>query len=168
MSCRAASGAFPPRSVYAVNLDTTEEVVIMRNFFTPKEVARLINISYRQIVYWDKTNFIKPSYRRRGKYRLYTFTDLIQLRVIKLLRENGSSIQHLRRTIKSLKSLLPQCHHPLVDLTFLIEGDRILVFNGEILMNSATGQSYIRFDVKSLCDEIGKVFPDTAPEAATA
>lgn len=138
----------------------------MKNFFTPKEVARLIGISYRQIQYWDKTNFLKPSYRRRGKYRLYNFMDLIQLKVIKTLRENGSSIQRLRRTVRSLKSLLPQVHHPLAELTFLIEGDRILVFNGEVLMNSSTGQNYIRFDVKSLCEQINQVFPE-AEEAGT-
>ena len=132
----------------------------MKSFFTPKEVAKLIGISYRQIQYWDKTSFIKPSYRRRGKYRLYTFSDLIQLKLAKILRETNFSIQRLRKTIKSLKSLLPQVSHPLVELTFLIEGDRILVFNGVVLMNSKSGQNYIRFDVKSLRDEIDQTFPD--------
>ena len=132
----------------------------MKSFFTPKEVAKLIGISYRQIQYWDKTNFIKPSYRRRGKYRLYTFSDLIQLKVAKVLRETNISIQRLRKIIKSLKSLLPQVSHPLVDLTFLIEGERILVFNGIVLMSSKSGSNYVRFDVKSLRDEIDQTFPD--------
>jgi DNA-binding transcriptional MerR regulator len=132
----------------------------MKSFFTPKEVAKLIGISYRQIQYWDKTSFIKPSYRRRGKYRLYTFADLMQLKVAKILRESNFSIQKLRKTIKSLKALLPQVGHPLVDLTFLIEGDRILVFNGIVLMNSHTDKNYIRFDVKTLRDEIDRTFPD--------
>lgn len=132
----------------------------MKSFFTPKEVAKLIGISYRQIQYWDKTNFIKPSYRRRGKYRLYTFADLLQLKVAKVLREHAFSIQRLRKTIKSLKALLPQVGHPLVDLTFLIEGDRILVFSGTVLMTSESGKTYIRFDVKTLREEIDKMFPD--------
>lgn len=132
----------------------------MKSFFTPKEVAKLIGISYRQIQYWDKTNFIKPSYRRRGKYRLYTFSDLIQLKVAKVLRETNISIQRLRKIIKSLKSLLPQVNHPLVDLTFLIEGERILVFNGVVLMSSTSNNNYVRFDVKSLRDEIDRTFPD--------
>lgn len=130
----------------------------MKSFFTPKEVAKLIGISYRQIQYWDKTSFIKPSYRRRGKYRLYTFSDLIHLKVAKTLRENEFSIQKLRTTIKQLKELLPQVTRPLVDLTFLIEGERILVFAGEVLINK--GQSFIRFDVKSLRDQVEEVFPD--------
>lgn len=132
----------------------------MKSFFTPKEVAKLIGISYRQIQYWDKTNFIKPSYRRRGKYRLYTFADLIQLKVAKVLRETNISIQRLRKIIKSLKSLLPQVNHPLVELTFLIEGERILVFNGVVLMSSKSNTNYVRFDVKSLRDEIDRTFPD--------
>ena len=132
----------------------------MKSFFTPKEVAKLIGISYRQIQYWDKTSFIKPSYRRRGKYRLYTFSDLIQLKVAKVLRETNNSIQRLRKIIKSLKSLLPQVNHPLVDLTFLIEGERILVFNGVVLMSSKSNTNYVRFDVKSLRDEIDRTFPD--------
>ena len=136
----------------------------MKNFFTPKEVARLIEISYRQIQYWDKTHLIKPSYRRRGKYRLYNFIDLIQLRIIKILRDHGSSIQRLRHTIESLKRLLRQVNHPLVELTFLIEGDRILVFNREILMNEVSSRSYIRFEVRTLAEEINKVFPPIVAE----
>lgn len=134
----------------------------MKSFFTPKDVASIVGISYRQIQYWDKTNFIKPSYRRKGKYRLYTFSDLIQLKVAKTLRDHNFSIQRLRKTIKSLRSLLPQVSHPMVDLTFLIEGDRILVFNGEVLMNAISGQNYIRFDVSKLRDEVDRVFPESA------
>lgn len=134
----------------------------MKSFFTPKDVASIVGISYRQIQYWDKTNFIKPSYRRKGKYRLYTFSDLIQLKVAKTLRDHNFSIQRLRKTIKSLRSLLPQVSHPMVDLTFLIEGDRILVFNGEVLMNAISGQNYIRFDVSKLRDEVDRMFPESA------
>src|SRR5262245_10394826 len=134
----------------------------MKSFFTPKEVAKLIGISYRQIQYWDKTNFIKPSYRRKGKYRLYTFADLIQLKVAKTLRDHNFSIQRLRKTIKSLRALLPQVNHPMVDLTFLIEGDRILVFNGEVLMNSISGQNYIRFDVRKVREEVDRLFPESS------
>ncbi len=140
----------------------------MKSFFTPKEVAKLVNISYRQIQYWDKTNFIRPSYRRRGKYRLYTFSDLIQLKVARTLRDHDFSIQRLRKTIVSLKELLPQVTHPLVELTFLIEGDSILVFNGEVLMNAVSGQNYIRFDVKTLREEINTSFPEVLPAAAPA
>ncbi len=142
----------------------------LKSFFTPTEVARLIGISYRQIQYWDKTSFIKPSYRRRGRYRLYTFSDLVLLRIVKLQREHGASIQRLRRLIRSLKGLLPRFQHPLVEATFLMEGERVLIMSGDILMDPATAGSYIRFDVRSLCEEINKAFPDRSetPRSAAA
>ena len=134
-----------------------------KSFFTPKEVAKLVNISYRQIQYWDKTNFIRPSYRRRGKYRLYTYADLICLKVARLLRDHNFSIQRLRTTIVSLKDLLPQVAHPLIELTFLIEGDRILIFNGEVLKNPNADKGYISFQVSTLQAQIDEAFPDKPP-----
>lgn len=143
----------------------------MKSYFTPKEVAKVVNISYRQMQYWDKTSFIRPSYRRRGKYRLYTFSDLIQLKMAKLLRDHSFSIQRLRKTIMGLKEILPRINHPLVELTFLVEGDRILVFNGEVLMNGVSKDKYIRFDVKDLRKQVDELFPDAVtgtPASRTA
>ncbi|MBW3015410.1 MerR family transcriptional regulator [Candidatus Woesearchaeota archaeon] len=131
----------------------------MKSFFTPKEVKRIVGISYRQMQYWDNSNFISPSYRRRNKYRLYTFTDLTKLKFAKQLREKGYSIQRLRKTVKSLEDLLPKVSHPLVELTFLIDGDRILVFDGDVLMND-TNKSYLRFNVKSLREKINEICKD--------
>ncbi|PCJ16144.1 MAG: hypothetical protein COB02_17045 [Candidatus Cloacimonadota bacterium] len=131
----------------------------MKSFFTPKEVARIIDISYRQIQYWDKTNFIKPSYRRKSKYRLYTFTDLFQLKISKVLRKHGFSIQKLRTTIENLRKLLPQVNHPLIELTFLIDEHKILVFNGDVVMDEKAGESYIKFRVKNLRTEVDSIYP---------
>ena len=72
----------------------------MKSTFTPKEVVKVIGISYRQIQYWDKTNFIRPSYRSHGKYRQYTFSDLVQMKVAKMLRDRDVSIQRLRKIIQ--------------------------------------------------------------------
>ncbi|MCO4782882.1 MAG: MerR family transcriptional regulator [Candidatus Cloacimonetes bacterium] len=131
----------------------------MKSFFTPKEVARIIDISYRQIQYWDKTNFIKPSYRRKSKYRLYTFTDLFQLKISKVLRKHGFSIQKLRTTIENLRKLLPQVNHPLIELTFLIDEHKILVFNGDVVMDEKAGENYIKFRVKDLRTEVDTIYP---------
>ena len=74
----------------------------MKRLFSPKEVAALVGISYRQIQYWDSSGFIRPSVRRRGRFRAYSFSDLILLRVARDLRARGLSIQRLRRVIASL------------------------------------------------------------------
>lgn len=133
----------------------------MRSFFRPKDVKELVRIPYWQLQYWDKTNFIQPSYRRHGKYRLYTFSDLIQLKVAEVMKNHGFSLQQLRLLIENLKGLLPRLAYPLADHTFLIQGQRILAFNGEVLMNPSD-ENYIRFDAKALREEINKLFPETA------
>ena len=66
---------------------------LVKNFFTPKDVMAVTGLSYRQLQYWDKTGFVKPSYRKQGRYRLYTFSDLIQLKLVGKLRSNRVSIQ---------------------------------------------------------------------------
>ncbi len=138
----------------------------MKKYFTPKEVSRLTGLSYRQLQYWDKTGFISPSIRRAGKYRLYTFTDLVQLRLVKKLRKAKFSVQKLRSMLKSLKELLPGLNAPLAELTFLIRGEQIVVFNGQVLMNSISGQNYIRFDVREVKEEVERLFgPDAGEEA---
>lgn len=72
--------------------------------FTTKEAQRLAGLSLRQLQYWDETGFITPSVaarQGRGWPRLYSFQDLVQLRIASQLRQR-LSLQALRR----LKSAL--------------------------------------------------------------
>lgn len=67
--------------------------------FTTREVERLTGLSPRRLQYWDETNFIRPSVaarQGRGAPRLYSFRDLVQLKVAAMLRD-GLSLQALRR-----------------------------------------------------------------------
>ena len=130
----------------------------MKSFFTPREVAQIVGISYRQIQYWDKTNFVRPSYRRKGKYRLYTFLDLVQLKLARTLRSSKVSIQRLRATMASLKTMLANVNKPLVELTFLVDGSRILIFDGSIFLNSSSEKKYTRFDVRTLRNDVNDIF----------
>lgn len=124
----------------------------MKSFFAPRDVTSILGISYRQLQYWDKTNFIKPSYKRKGRFRLYTFTDLIYLWIVKRLsQEHHVSVQRLRRTIKSLRGLLPQVSAPRVEATVIFlkdprdypvpdkvlgQKDSLLVVTGEVQVSS--------------------------------
>jgi DNA-binding transcriptional MerR regulator len=131
----------------------------MKSFFVPKDVTQILDLSYRQVQSWDKTNFIKPSYRRKGRYRLYTFTDLFLLKVAAVLRRKGFSIQRLRKTMDVLRNLLPQLSAPLIDTTFLIDDDRILIFNGDVVTDENTEAQYTKFRVLHLRREVDRMFP---------
>ena len=83
----------------------------MINSFNSKAVSKIIGIPTRVIDYWDRTNFVKPSVSEASGYgsvRLYSFTDLIQFRVAKFLRDRGLSLQKLRKSLNYLRKHLPR------------------------------------------------------------
>src|SRR2546430_368480 len=70
------------------------------------EVCKVIGISYRQLDYWARTGLVTPSIRDAGgsgTQRLYSFQDLVQLRVIKKLIDAGVSLQRVRKAVKFLR-----------------------------------------------------------------
>jgi DNA-binding transcriptional MerR regulator len=70
------------------------------------EVCRVVGISYRQLDYWARTGLVTPSVRAAGgsgTQRLYSFLDLVQLKVIKKLIDAGISLQRIRKAIQYLR-----------------------------------------------------------------
>ncbi|HYN96003.1 MAG TPA: MerR family transcriptional regulator [Pilimelia sp.] len=66
-----------------------------------------VGISYRQLDYWARTTLVVPSVRDAsgsGTQRLYSFRDLVVLKVVKRLLDAGVSLQNIRRAIDTLRS----------------------------------------------------------------
>ena len=134
----------------------------MKSLFTPKEVISVIDVSYRQLQYWDHSHFIGPTMRQgRRKTRLFTFKDLVLIETAVKLRQEGYSVQHLRAVIKNLKKLLESLTFALVDVTLLFRGDEILVFNGTVTTNLAP-KEFILMSVKKLRENVNTQFPEEA------
>ena len=98
--------------------------------FNTKTVSDITNLSTRQIDYWDRTHFIKPSVSEASGYgsvRLYSFSDLIQLKVAKTLMDKSISLQKIRKAISYLKKNMPEVQKPLSELRFLTDGETIFV-----------------------------------------
>jgi uncharacterized protein (DUF433 family) len=69
--------------------------------FTEDHAERLTGISRRQLRYWDETGFFTPSLayedRNEAFSRLYSFRDLVSLKVLNALRNEAKvSLPHLR------------------------------------------------------------------------
>ncbi|MCY4371109.1 MAG: MerR family transcriptional regulator [bacterium] len=91
------------------------------------QVCHLIGITYRQLDYWARTDLLKPSLRAAsgsGTQRLYSFTDLVQLKVIKRLLDTGINLPKIRKAIEWLRSDMA-IDHPLRDATLLSDGNDI-------------------------------------------
>lgn len=64
-------------------------------------------ITYRQLDYWARTGLVVPSIRGAkgsGSQRLYSFTDILVLKVVKRLLDTGVSLQNIRVAIEHLRS----------------------------------------------------------------
>ena len=78
--------------------------------FSEEQTTRLTGVTKSQLRYWDKTDFYKPSYseenRRIAFSRIYSFKDIVALRVLNVLRNQYNvSLPHLRQVSNRLSHL---------------------------------------------------------------
>lgn len=67
--------------------------------YSAKLTADVVGITYRQLDYWARTGLITPSLVRAtgsGSRRLYSYDDLVRLKVIKRLLDNGIKLEKVR------------------------------------------------------------------------
>jgi len=63
-------------------------------------------ITYRQLDYWARTGLVEPSIRPArgsGSQRLYSFRDILVLKVVKRLLDTGVSLQNIRTAVAHLR-----------------------------------------------------------------
>lgn len=78
--------------------------------FTEDQVERLTGVTVPQLRHWDRISFFVPSlaYEDRSQplSRLYSFRDLVSLKILNSLRnEHKVSLQHLRQVKETLSHL---------------------------------------------------------------
>ncbi|MER7792615.1 MerR family transcriptional regulator [Streptomyces sp. NPDC097640] len=64
-------------------------------------------ITYRQLDYWARTGLVEPSVRPAygsGSQRLYSFRDVVVLKIVKRLLDTGVSLQNIRAAVQHLRS----------------------------------------------------------------
>jgi len=73
------------------------------------QVCKIAGITYRQLDYWARTDLVRPSVcdaNGSGTQRLYSYRDLVELKVVKRLLDAGVSLQAARKAIEYLRTQL--------------------------------------------------------------
>ncbi|MGL5828003.1 MAG: MerR family transcriptional regulator, partial [Angustibacter sp.] len=68
--------------------------------------CRAAGITYRQLDYWARTELVQPSVKPAhgsGSQRLYSFADIVVLKIVKRLLDTGVSLQQIRTAIAHLR-----------------------------------------------------------------
>ena len=73
------------------------------------QACKIVGITYRQLDYWTRTDLVAPTISPAtgsGTQRLYSFNDLLQLKVIKQLLDAGMSLQKVREALDYARTTL--------------------------------------------------------------
>jgi DNA-binding transcriptional MerR regulator len=149
--------------------DLEDNSVSDLNGYRGVTVCKIVGISYRQLDYWTRTNLAISSINKAegsGTKRLYSFKDIIMLKIIKNLLNTGISLQQIRIATEKLFELGVS---DLSKITLMSDGVTIYHFtsNDDAIDLLRNGQG--AFGIS-----IGKVFSDvnaavhalpSAPEA---
>jgi DNA-binding transcriptional MerR regulator len=93
--------------------------------FRGPQACAIVGITYRQLDYWARTGLVRPTLRDAkgsGTQRLYSFTDLVHLRVIKQLLETGVALPKIR---KAIRYIADELRTPLEHVTLMSDGSSI-------------------------------------------
>jgi DNA-binding transcriptional MerR regulator len=138
--------------------------------FRIPEVQKVVGISYRQLDYWARTGLVTPSIRDAGgsgTQRLYSFQDLVELRVIKKLLDAGVSLQRIRRAIGFLRDHLKKEPH---GVTLMSDGSSIYACESpnEVMDLLQRGQGVFGIAVDKVWTDVEGSVKKTARAAARA
>ena len=103
--------------------------------FSGTKAAGVVGISYRQLDYWARTDLIRPSLTDAsgsGSRRLYSYRDLLELRVIKSLLDAGIKLESVRKAFTYLRE---QAETDIATATLVISGNDVLLCDGEMLVD---------------------------------
>ena len=107
--------------------------------FRGPQVCSVVGITYRQLDYWARTGLLHPSITQAkgsGSQRVYSYTDLVQLKVIKRLLDSGVSLQAARKAIECLRST----GDDLATANLVIDGRQsVLAHSGEEIIDLLKG-----------------------------
>lgn len=114
--------------------------------FTAQQACQFTGCTPHQLRYWDRVDLVRPSIQatggRPGRRRLYSFRDLVALRVVKSLLDNGMSVQRVRRAWNYLRRTADMEQH-LSEVRLVTDGQsifRVAADDAELLDALREGQ----------------------------
>jgi DNA-binding transcriptional MerR regulator len=77
--------------------------------FSGPMVCRLTGVTYRQLDYWARTDLVTPSItaaQGSGSKRTYSYSDVLEVKVIKSLLNSGVALNRARQAVECLRNSL--------------------------------------------------------------
>ena len=127
--------------------------------YDSKTASRIVGVSLRQLQYWDEQKFLRPSIKLaggRGTKRLYSFHDLVCLKVVKDLARYGFSLKKIRRCLRPLQEQTDPTTRPSESLRYLTDGEELFVITSDRqkILHAMERQFVLSLGIGSLVREL--------------
>jgi DNA-binding transcriptional MerR regulator len=146
--------------------------------FSGARAAEVVGITYRQLDYWARTDLVRPSLvdaAGSGSRRRYSYTDLVELRVIKSLLDAGIKLENVREVFTYLRDDLDA---DVTSANLVIQGSSSVVIqsDGELIDLVRKGQGVlnilplggVRNEMDARIRDLRPLVADIAADAAAA
>jgi DNA-binding transcriptional MerR regulator len=160
----AEQGTLFPDSVLADPHGVTDQLLGYRG----SAACQIAGITYRQLDYWARTGLVVPSIRGAsgsGSQRLYSFKDVLVLKVVKRLLDTGVSLQNIRLAVEHLRR---HGVHDLARITLFSDGTTVYECTSpeEVVDLLQGGQGVFGIAVSGAMREIAGSISQFPPERA--
>jgi len=115
------------------------ELNIKERRYSASFVMELFDITRQQLYYWRK-HLLTAVGRGTGNETSYAFEDLVAIKTILRLREEGASTHMITRVIKRSKDLFPDLDNLLSNTPIIPSGGRLIVIYRGQAYEGTTGQ----------------------------
>ena len=128
----------------------------MAEGFSGKQASEIVGITYRQLDYWARTDLLRPTAvddKGSGSRRVYTYRDLLELRVIKNMLDAGIRLGSVRDVFTFLRRELDV---DIASAHLVVGGGSVVVCNGDELLDAVrNGQGVLNvLPLRSVKDEV--------------
>lgn len=118
--------------------------------------CQVAGITYRQLDYWARTKLVEPTIRTArgsGSQRLYSFKDILVLKIVKRLLDTGISLQNIRLAVDKLRN---RGVDDLAEITLVSDGTTVYECrsNEEVIDLLGGGQGVFGIAVPGIVREL--------------
>ena len=127
----------------------------MQKSFTTGQVRRLTGATARQLDHWAWSGFLLPSGQGAVK-RHYSFEDLVRIRVVMRLKDQGITLQMIRKAVDTLRD---HTQDPLRELSLIaLNGEMFVYRDRREAVRALDGQAAFLFmDIGEVAREMDEV-----------
>jgi DNA-binding transcriptional MerR regulator len=120
--------------------------------YSIRDAARILKVSPARLRYWERTELVQTQ-NAEGDASQFGFRDLVCVRGILALLDQGVPLRRIRRNVELLRNRLPELGDPTGSLRLWVEGSERIVVRHDDKLFEPGGQMVLDFGTEFSASE---------------